>query len=126
MSDNLKELEQRCDEATANMRRIVSDIGSKHSAETEGCRPQHIVPHTFVKSGRLMSRRALYDAKQEYNILRFEVETVLVKIRNVSEKTQLRLRSDFMLPGMLFAYLMRGFAQALSVAHYTPMKDRDI
>jgi hypothetical protein len=31
MSDNLKELEQRCDAATVNMRRIVSGIGSTHT-----------------------------------------------------------------------------------------------
>lgn len=31
MSDNLKELERRCDEATANMRRIISGVGSKYT-----------------------------------------------------------------------------------------------
>jgi hypothetical protein len=31
MSDNLKELEQRCDEATANMRRIIPGVGSKYT-----------------------------------------------------------------------------------------------
>ncbi len=72
MSDNLKELEQRCDESTANMRRIIPGVGSKYSAETEGCRPQDIVPHTFVNNARQMSRRVLYDAKQAYNILRFD------------------------------------------------------
>jgi len=63
-----------------------------------------------VKSAGKVSRRALYDAKRKYNILRFEVETVLVKIRNLSEKTQLRLRSIFMSPGMLFAYMVRAFS----------------
>ncbi len=52
MSDNLKELERRCDEATANMRRVIPGVGSKYSAETEGCRPQDIVPHTFVNNVR--------------------------------------------------------------------------
>jgi hypothetical protein len=31
MSDNLKELEQRCDEAQATMKRIVSGVGSAHT-----------------------------------------------------------------------------------------------
>ncbi len=31
MSDNLRELERRCDEATANMRRIIPGVGSKYT-----------------------------------------------------------------------------------------------